>query len=260
MHGFEYGECRSKTNPAVRLCRGAAMTQAAPALTPRAAGDTPAGMNVLVFGATGGTGRAVIAAALAAGHGVTAFVRRPGALPETHGLRVMVGDVRESEAVARTVPGHDAIVITLGNPSRAALPALLRPRDAPPCDACAVGTRHVLDAIPQGERPRIAVVSAFGVGETRTQAPWFYRVFFALFLGAQFADKEVQEQLLRESGADFVLFHPVGLTDKPETGARFVSTTGAIRGHALSRADLAAVIVAELEGWQHHGATLSVSG
>lgn len=217
-------------------------------------------MRILVFGATGGTGRAVVDAALQAGHHVTAFVRRPGALAEAAGLTTVAGDARDAAAVARIVPGHDAIVITLGNPAQTALPGLLKPADAPACDVCAVGTRHILEAIPAGASPRIAVVSAFGVGETRDRAPWFYRLFFALFLRAQFADKEVQERLLRASGADFVLLHPVGLGDGPATGDCFVSDSARIRGHRVNRADLAAVILDELVAWRHPRATLAVSG
>jgi uncharacterized protein YbjT (DUF2867 family) len=37
-------------------------------------------MKLLVFGATGGTGREVVAQALGQGHVVTAFVRNPAAL------------------------------------------------------------------------------------------------------------------------------------------------------------------------------------
>ena len=37
-------------------------------------------MNMIVFGATGRTGRCVIDLALAQGHNVTAFARGPGAI------------------------------------------------------------------------------------------------------------------------------------------------------------------------------------
>lgn len=40
-------------------------------------------VNVVVFGATGSTGRLVVEAALSAGHLVTAFVREPKRMPLT---------------------------------------------------------------------------------------------------------------------------------------------------------------------------------
>jgi uncharacterized protein YbjT (DUF2867 family) len=38
-------------------------------------------MNIVVFGATGGTGKEVLKQALAAGHAVSALVRDPARLP-----------------------------------------------------------------------------------------------------------------------------------------------------------------------------------
>jgi len=43
-------------------------------------------MKILVMGATGGSGRAAVAELLAAGHEVTALVRRPEALQAQDGL------------------------------------------------------------------------------------------------------------------------------------------------------------------------------
>jgi uncharacterized protein YbjT (DUF2867 family) len=49
-------------------------------------------MKVLVFGATGGTGRRLVQQALAQGHVVTAFAREPGKIqPAQDKLRVVRG-------------------------------------------------------------------------------------------------------------------------------------------------------------------------
>ena len=68
----------------------------------------------IVFGASGGTGREVLAAARAAGHTVTAFVRSPSGVEAT---RVVVGDVNDAAAVAAAIVGHDAVIVTLGAPA-----------------------------------------------------------------------------------------------------------------------------------------------
>lgn len=52
--------------------------------------------NVIVFGASGATGRLVVESALRAGHTVTAFVRDPGRLTEAQSrARVVEGDAME---------------------------------------------------------------------------------------------------------------------------------------------------------------------
>ena len=57
-------------------------------------------MNLVVFGATGGTGRCVVEQALASGHDVTAVVRDPEGLPLRHErLRVVRAYVFQSAEI-----------------------------------------------------------------------------------------------------------------------------------------------------------------
>ena len=58
-------------------------------------------MRLLIFGATGGTGRELIRQALDRGHSVTAFARDPSALEERDGLSPIAGDVLDAPAVER---------------------------------------------------------------------------------------------------------------------------------------------------------------
>jgi uncharacterized protein YbjT (DUF2867 family) len=72
-------------------------------------------MNIAVFGANGGTGRLLVAAALAAGHDVKALTRHPDDFPLRHAnLQIVSGDVLEPADVASTVAGTDVVLSTLG--------------------------------------------------------------------------------------------------------------------------------------------------
>lgn len=75
-------------------------------------------MNIIVFGATGGPGRAVTQVLLAQGHTVTVFARRPSALSDAPGQRIVAGDAMNAEQVAGAVVGHDAVVVGLDNSER----------------------------------------------------------------------------------------------------------------------------------------------
>jgi len=104
-------------------------------------------MNLLVFGASGATGKMVIAQARAAGHLVTAFVRNPASLA-MEGLRVIVGDGTDSAAVAAAIPGHDAVICALGvrNTSRycyAISSATRRPASASSVQADSTGRSSI---------------------------------------------------------------------------------------------------------------------
>ena len=72
-------------------------------------------MNLVVFGATGGTGRLLLAQALERDHSVTAFVRSTPADDSLAGAdRVVTGDARNEAAVASALRDAEAVVSAMG--------------------------------------------------------------------------------------------------------------------------------------------------
>jgi putative NADH-flavin reductase len=72
--------------------------------------------RVLIVGATGGTGRELVAQALERGHLVTAFVRDPTALQREHPrLRILRGNVLDYASLAPAVRDQDAVLSALGH-------------------------------------------------------------------------------------------------------------------------------------------------
>ena len=70
-------------------------------------------MKVLVIGAAGRSGEALVNEALAAGHKVTAFVRGAAQYKKAN-VRVVAGDVLDAAAVDVAVAGQDAVIDALG--------------------------------------------------------------------------------------------------------------------------------------------------
>jgi putative NADH-flavin reductase len=70
-------------------------------------------MKVLVIGAAGKSGEALVNEALAAGHKVTALVRGT-AQYKTANVRVVAGDALDAAAVNVAVAGQDAVIDALG--------------------------------------------------------------------------------------------------------------------------------------------------
>ena len=66
-------------------------------------------MKVLVIGAAGKSGEALVNEALAAGHKVTAFVRGAAQYKKAN-VRVVAGDVLDAAAVDVAVAGQDAVI------------------------------------------------------------------------------------------------------------------------------------------------------
>lgn len=188
-------------------------------------------MKLLIFGATGGTGRQLVAQALEQGHEVTAFVRVPATLNMQHpNLAVVQGNILNAESVLAVVFGKDVVLSALGT-RKAGLPDLIQ------------GTRNILMAMHQCEVQRSIWVSSFGVGESLNQLNWLTRyVIIKGFLHHYIEEKEVQEHLIRESDGEWIIVRPGNLTDGPRTGVYRVipaDATGKIGRPVISRADLA---------------------
>ena len=195
--------------------------------------------NVLIVGATGGTGRATVDELLARGHRVTAFSRHAESIDHpSPWLTRINGDATNPSDVDPVVAGHDAVIVTLGiteNPLRV---RVLGPARTP-LDVRSAGTRNVVAAMHRNDVRRLVVQSSYGVGETRGRLRWLDRLFFNALLKPQIADTEAQEVAVRESGVDWVLAQPVHLDDDDDEGAPFASATGEVRRWKISRKSVA---------------------
>lgn len=216
-------------------------------------------MKVLVVGATGGSGRAAVEVLLSAGHDVTAFARRPEALGvSSPRLAVVTGDVMNPADVERAVQGQDAVIVTLGireNP----LTVRMRGSAGTPMDVRSAGTRNVISAMRRHGVRKLVVQTTYGVGETWSRLSLKWKLLFSLLLKPQIADTEVQEQAVRESGLDWVLARPVGLTDETQAGAPFASSEGEARGMSVSRRSVGRFLVEAAESARYIGQSVALS-
>ena len=113
-------------------------------------------MDVLVIGATGGSGRAVCDALLERGHRVTALARHASTLSPRPGLTAVDGDATDADLLDRLMPGHDAVVVTLGI-SEPALRVRLRGAKGTTGDVRSRGTAAVVAAAGRAGIRRIVV-------------------------------------------------------------------------------------------------------
>jgi putative NADH-flavin reductase len=198
-------------------------------------------MKIIVFGATGKTGRQVVQQALDAGHDVTAFVRDPARLQlDDPRLRVAAGQVTVGQAaVTAAVDGHDAVISALGSSQT------LRGMRSPMIMSQA--TPVIIQAMTETGVDRLVFLSSLGVGDSYAQAPPVLKLIYKLFLGPVYADKAAGERLLRDSSLNWTLVYPVLLTNGPHTGSyrsgESLELTGMPR---ISRADVADFMVSQL--------------
>ena len=197
-------------------------------------------MKVLVVGAAGKTGRAVVGHAVGAGHEVTALVHGDGA-DLGPAVAVRVGDATDTGTVAAAVAGRDAVIDTVGGrtPYR---------RTTLETDVA----KAVVSAMREHGVRRLVVTSFIGEGASAANTTVPEKVLLHTFLRGARVDKAGMESAVSASGLDWVITRPPVLTDKPATGAtRVLASGGRGRARTIARADLAAFLVAQLTDDQY---------
>lgn len=172
-------------------------------------------MKVLLLGATGRTGRAVLQTALDAGHELVALVRDPARLSmQQHaGLSVIEGTPAIAADVSRALSGCDAVISTLNN-NRASDAPWSKP--VSPAGFMTGAMRNCVAAMTDQGVSRIVLLSAAGVGDSFSHVPWLFRWLIRhTNLRHTYSDHETQEQVLTGSGLEWTIARPVGLSDKP---------------------------------------------
>lgn len=193
-------------------------------------------MKVAVFGATGQSGRLIVKKALAQGHAVTAFCRNPKAVTSGHEhLTIVQGDVLQPESVDVAVRGQEAVLSALGVGLGSDKPVLSQ------------GARHIVDAMERFGVPRFICLSSYGSGDSYHDAPLLMRAFFRLGARRAYADKQLQDDIIRQSRVAWVVVRATRLTNSPERGLYRVGehlSLGPLT--TISRADVAEFMLKQL--------------
>jgi len=197
-------------------------------------------MRVIVFGASGRTGKSIVEQALAAGHEVTAFVRDPHRLTSrAAGLTVAAGDVLDAAAVEAAMAGQDAVFIALGTGN-----------DLGPTTVLSRGTAHVVRAMEtHGIQRVICLLSGW----------LFFESYPPMFRDIT-AEHERQLAMLRASQLDWVAVCPPQITDGSATGrCRIAVDALPAGGVQVSKADIADFMVSQLADDIYLGQAVGIS-
>jgi putative NADH-flavin reductase len=209
-------------------------------------------MDVLIVGATGRTGRLLVAGALERGHRVTALARAPERLgPAAARVRVVRGDVLDGGVVSDAVDGCDAVLVALGVAARHKDPAVN-----------ALGTLNVVRSMQRYGVRRLVVLSAAGTRPGRDpEQSWVHEhVVKPIRRGAANDDLRRMETSVRQSELDWTIVRAPDLTDGPARGGyRFGPGFSLPGGRRIARADVAAFMLDELERRDNVGHAVAIA-
>ena len=195
--------------------------------------------RILIVGATGGTGRQLVAQALERDYIVTALVRNPSRLNIDHPqLTIIQGNVLNPDSIDAAMDGQDAVVSALGHK-----------RFFYPTRILSEGTRNILNAMETHGVRRLVCESSLGIGDSAGRMGIYFTFFtIPVVLPFYFWDKTRQERHIAESGADWIIVRPGILNNGKKRGqVRHGQHIGSFLWTArISRADVASFMLDQL--------------
>ena len=191
--------------------------------------------KIIVFGASGGTGKQVVHEALNAGYEVTVIVRNTEDYIFGHPLlEIIHGDVFEPETYKNAMVGKDAVVSCLGYHKRE------------PTTIYSEGITNIMKAMQEGGVKRLICLSN-GAIEIPQNAS--FRVKFEIknilqrIFKYSIADMLLMENILNNSGLNWTVIRPSRLLNSLKTGKYRISINKNIsKPSSVSRKDLAEFI------------------
>jgi putative NADH-flavin reductase len=197
-------------------------------------------MKILLFGATGGTGKEVLLQALEQGHFVTAVVRNPSKINiQMERLNIVQGDVLTSN-FEKTFVQQDAVICCLGAPANKS--GTLRSE----------GTKNILNAMKKANVNRFICQTSLGYDDSREvlncTSLIFRKIIVPYLLKSTFREHHLQEMAIKQSGLNWTIVRPGNLTngkrtENYKTGFSYSDPTLKVK---ISRTDVAHFLVKQL--------------
>lgn len=209
-------------------------------------------MQIIVFGATGGTGKLVVQQALQEGHQVTVIVRDPDSFSiRNNRLEIIKGDVFQPHTFEKAITGKDAVICCLGIQKRE------------PTTVYSEGVDNIMKAMERHSVKRIICLSAGAVivppkGSFLTKF-FIKNVLQKLFVHL-YSDMLIMEKIIKTTDLNYTIIRAPWLRDTKHTG----NYRTAINEHLssptkISRADLADYIVTHLSDGKTFKARIEIS-
>jgi putative NADH-flavin reductase len=196
-------------------------------------------MKVVIFGANGKTGLLVVEQALAKGHQVIAYIRRPESIRiDNPKLKIVVGNLNETLKMKDAMKGADACISTLGTGSLTKhSPEMMN------------GIKNIVSIMETAKVHRFIYLSSLGAGESINLIPQPLRFILSkIFLRVTLADHNSNENTIMNSKLKWTLVRPGSLTDGQLTGnlKHGIENVRSKGSNSISRANVASFIVQQL--------------
>ena len=199
-------------------------------------------MKIVVFGATGIVGKAVVREALEKGHEVTVLTRDAEKVAPRHErLHVVEGHVTDRNTVHNVLDGQEAVIQTLGIGGKG---------DGRPTTFVSEANKSIMEEMERMNVRRLVAISVIGAGDSLVFLPWIYRKLvlplFMKWFQAIMDDKNRMEPMIKKSSLDWTIVRCTTVKERPATGKVNATVDGKGLKFSISAADMATFIVNQL--------------
>ena len=199
-------------------------------------------MKLVIFGATGFSGSAILSEALKQGHDLSILVRDASKIKiKDQKLRIVEGNVMDSQVVATILHHQDAVIQCLGVGGKG---------DGKPTTFISEANKIILDEMAKQKVPRLIAMSNVGVGNSVSFQPWFFTKFilphFMKWLKVIIDDKNRMEPTIMNSELDWTIVRCPNIVDKTPKGNVHATLDGKGLKLSVTLGDMAEFIINQL--------------
>jgi len=211
-------------------------------------------MKLVLWGATGLTGREILHQALDGGHEVKAVARNPSMIEVQHAnLTVVGGDVLDPQSVQEAVAAGEVVISALGSGATFA-------QARKPTTLYSEGFINIVAAMRQHNIRRFVALLSVGTVPDPNEA-FIHRTFIRPLIRGTYDDMRRAEKVLAGcDDLDWICIRPLRLmnaprTSKYRTGVDFLPPGGV----EISRADVAEFMLKQVNTDQHLRSYLTIA-
>jgi putative NADH-flavin reductase len=199
-------------------------------------------MKLVIFGASGFSGQAILKEALAQNHQVSILVRNKSAISlHDKNLTIIEGDALDRKIVATVLKNQDAVIQCLGVGGKG---------DGKPTTFISDATKIMVEVMEENKVKKLIAMSNVGAGNSVAFQPWYFNKivlpYFMRWLKVLIDDKNRMEPTIMDSQLDWTIVRCPNIVDKPAKGNFKATLDGKGLKLSITLGDMAAFMVNQI--------------
>lgn len=199
-------------------------------------------MKVVIFGASGFSGQAILKETLAQHHQVSILVRNKSSISiYDENLIIKEGSVLNRQTVSELIKNQDVVIQCLGVGGKG---------NGQPTTFISDATKIIIEEMEKQGVKRFIAMSNVGAGNSKAFHPWFFQKiilpYFMKWLKVIIDDKNRMESAIMNSQLEWTIVRCPNIIDKPAKGTCHATLDGKGLALTVTLSDMAVFMVQQL--------------